>query len=160
MIETDLLQILAGDWSGAGTGEYPTIESFEYLETLRFTLNEAGTQLHYEQKTNRRNFGQTDYVQSHWETGFIRLLSDDQVEIANVQSGGRVEVLTGPIEAGPSGLVLALRSILLANDPRMQESTRRITVSGDTLHYVMHMQTTKVPQLALHLEATLQRQSR
>jgi hypothetical protein len=33
-------------------------------------------------------------------------------------------------------------------------------LTGDTLHYVMHMQTIKVPRLALHVEARLERQPR
>jgi hypothetical protein len=153
----NLLKILAGDWTGAGAGEYPTITSFDYLETLRFTLHPGGEHLFYEQKTRRRAVGQIDYIPSHWESGFIRLLPDNQVEIANAQIGGRVEVMTGTIEAAPAGLLLRLRSTHFANDPRMMEATRTITVAGDTLHYIMHMQTTKVPHLAIHLEATLQR---
>ncbi len=155
---TNLLKLLAGEWAGTGLGDYPTIEAFEYLETLRFTLDETRPLLHYEQKTRRRNVGQTDFIPSHWETGFLYLLSDNQVEVANAQIGGRVEVLAGTIEPAPAGLVLRLQSSHFANDLRMQESSRAIMVKGDTLHYTMHMQTTKVPQLALHLEATLERQ--
>jgi hypothetical protein len=155
----NLLNILAGEWTGAGAGEYPTITSFEYLETLRFTFHPGGEHLFYEQKTRRRGLGQQDYIPSHWESGFIRLLPDNQVEIANAQIGGRVEVMTGTIEATPAGLVLRLSSTHFANDPRMKDATRTITVAGDTLHYTMHMQTTKNPHLAIHLEATLQRQN-
>lgn len=154
---TNLLKILAGEWAGTGLGGYPTIESFEYHETLSFTSDETRPLLHYEQKTRRRNAGQTDFVPSHWETGFLYLISDNHVGVANAQIGGRVEVLTGTIEPAPAGLVLRLQSSLFANDPRMQEASRIITVNGDTLHYTMHMQTAKVPQLALHLEATLER---
>lgn len=154
----DLFKILAGEWVGTGLGQYPTIESFEYLETLRFTLDETRPLMHYEQKTRRRNIGQAEFVPSHWETGFLGLKSDDRIEIANAQSGGRVEVMNGTIEPTPTGLVLQLRSSLFANDPRMQETARTITVDGNTLHYTMHMQTIKVPQLAIHLEATLHRQ--
>jgi hypothetical protein len=155
---TNLLKLLAGEWAGTGLGGYPTIESFEYIETLSFRLDDTRPLLHYEQKTSRRNMGQADFVPSHWETGFLYLLSDNQVEMANAQIGGRVEVLAGTIELAPAGLVLRLQSSHFANDPRMQEASRTITVNGDSLHYIMHMQTSKVPQLALHLEATLERQ--
>jgi hypothetical protein len=158
MSEINLLKNLAGEWVGAGIGLYPTIEPFEYLETLRFTLDEKGANLHYEQKTRRRNIGQSDYVSSHWETGFLRLLADDQVEIANVQIGGRVEILIGSIESTAEGIVLRLKSSLLANDPRMQEASRTIRVNRNSLHYSMYMHTTTVPHLALHLEAKLLRQ--
>ena len=43
-------------------------------------------------------------------------------------------------------------------NPRMAEATRVFTLEGDTLRYVMHMETTKVPHLEMHVEATLQRQ--
>jgi hypothetical protein len=155
---TNLLKLLAGEWAGTGLGGYPTIESFEYIETLSFRLDDTRPLLHYEQKTSRRNVGQADFVPSHWETGFLYLLSDNQVEVANAQIGGRVEVLAGTIELAPAGLVLRLQSTHFANDPRMQEASRTITLDGDSLHYIMHMQTSKVPQLALHLEATLERQ--
>ena len=152
-----LLKILAGEWAGSGVGQYPTIESFKYLETLRLTLDETRPILHYEQKTHRLNTGQGNSVPSHWETGFLYVVSDNRVEMANAQTGGRVEILAGVIEPAPAGVLLRLRSTHFANDPRMQESTRTITVNGNTLHYTMHMRTTKVPQLAIHLEATLQR---
>ena len=154
----NLLKLLDGEWAGTGLGGYPTIESFEYLETLSFKLDETRPLLQYEQKTRRRDVGQTDFIPSHWETGFLYLLPDNRVGVANAQIGGRVEVLAGTIEPVAAGLVLHLQSSHFANDPRMQESSRTITVKGDTLHYTMHMQTTKVPQLALHLEATLERQ--
>lgn len=155
MSDNNLLETLAGNWVGSGIGLYQTIESFEHQETLRFTLHEKGTNLHYIQKTRRRSIGMSEYVASHWETGFLRILPDNQVEIANVQIGGRVEILVGPVETTPEGLVLRLQSILLANDPRMKASARTITINKDTLHYSMSMQTTKVPQLALHVEARL-----
>ena len=158
MNTTQFLQLLAGEWAGTGLGQYPTIEDFEYLETLFFTLDDSRPLLHYEQKTRRRNAGQSEYVPSHWESGFVQLLPENQVKVANAQIGGRVEVLAGTIEAGAAGLVIRLHSTHFANDPRMEEATRTITVNGDSLHYTMYMQTNKVPHLAMHLEATLYKQ--
>jgi hypothetical protein len=153
----DLLRLLAGEWAGKGLGQYPTIESFEYLETLRFMLVEARPLLHYVQNTRRFDAEAADYVPSHWETGYLRWLEDNRVEMVNAQIGGRVEVMAGTIEAPAAGFVIRLRSSHFANDPRMQEATRTFTLEGDTLHYTMDMQTTKVPELALHVEAVLQR---
>lgn len=153
----ELLKILAGEWIGAGAGEYPTITSFEYLETLRFALDETGEGLQYEQRTQRQVFGGNEYIPSHKEDGLLQLLADKQVKITNTQLGGREEVLVGTLEATPAGLVLQLQSTHFANDPRMEEASRTITVAGDTLHYTMYMQTNQVTHLALHLEATLQR---
>jgi len=35
-----ILHLLVGEWTGTGHGEFPTIQPFEYLETLRFTADE------------------------------------------------------------------------------------------------------------------------
>jgi hypothetical protein len=154
----DLLKLLAGQWQGTGSGEYPTIASFEYRESLRFTLDQARPSLYYVQDTRRFNGEMGEYVPSHWETGYLRWLAEDRVAMASAQFDGRAEVMAGTIEATAGGLVLRLHSTHFANDERMGAATRTFTLEGDSLHYVMRMQTTKVPRLALHLEATLQRQ--
>jgi hypothetical protein len=56
MSNQDLLNLLLGEWSGTGRGDFPTIEPFEYLETLVFSAD-GRPFLHYEQKTKRRNEG-------------------------------------------------------------------------------------------------------
>ena len=153
----ELLAMLIGDWEGKGLGEYPTITSFEYLETLRFTLHEARPLLHYVQNTRRFNGEVGDYVSSHWETGYLHRLEDDRVEMANAQIGGRVEVMEGAIEAAEGRLMLQLRSTHFANDERMAGAKRTFTLEDDILRYSMQMQTTKVPDLVLHVEAVLRR---
>jgi nitrobindin-like protein len=157
MDSKDILHLLIGSWSGTGRGEFPTIEPFEYLETLHFTADDTRPLIHYEQKTQRRSAGQADYVPSHWESGFIRLLSDGQVELVNAQGSGRLERLTGSLEPTATGLILRLRSTAFLNDPRMLEASRTITVNGDTLHYTQDMRTTAISQSAHHVEATLSR---
>ncbi len=156
MNNQDILHALVGEWSGTGRGEFPTIEPFEYLETLRFSSDDRPF-LHYEQRTRRRRAGQTEYVSSHWESGFIRLLPDGQVELNNAQSGGRLEVLTGSLEQTEKVLILRLQSRAFLNDPRMLESSRTIFVEGDTLHYTLNMHTNAVSEPAFHVEATLNR---
>jgi THAP4-like, heme-binding beta-barrel domain len=158
MNEQDSLHLLLGIWSGTGQGEFPTIEPFEYLETLRFS-SDGRSFLHYEEKTQRRKPGQTDYVPSHWESGFIRLLPDGQVELINTQNGGRLEKLTGSLEQTTSGMILHLSSESILNDPRMSETSRMIILEGDTLRYAQSMGTIAVPELTYHVEATLKRVS-
>ena len=153
-----ILHLLVGEWSGAGRGEFPTIEPFEYLETLLFSSDNRPF-LHYEQKAKRRNIGQTDYILSHWESGFIRLLPNGEVELTNAQTGGRLERLTGSLELTETGMILRLQSTAFLNDPRMLETSRTIILVGDTLHYILEMHTTAVPQPARHLEARLTRTS-
>lgn len=154
----DLLKLLAGQWQGEGSGEYPTIASFDYRESLHFTLDEARPLLRYVQDTRRFKSEVGDFVPSHMEIGYLRWLEDDRVEMVNAQIGGRVEVMAGTIEETAAGLMLHLHSTHFANDERMGAATRTFTLAGDALRYTMNMQTTKVPDLILHVEATLRRQ--
>lgn len=156
MSDQNILHLLVGEWSGSGRGEFPTIEPFEYRETLRFSSDHRPF-VHYEQKTQRRNSAQADYVPSHWESGFVRLLPDGQIELVNVQGGGRLERLTGSLEQTTTGLILRLGSATFLNDSRMLETKRMITLDGATLHYTQDMGTTAVPGPAHHVEATLKR---
>ena len=156
MSNQDNLHLLLGEWSGSGKGEFPTIEPFEYLETLTFS-SDGRSFVHYDQKTRRRRAGQAEYVPSHWESGFIRLLPDEQVEVTCAQNGGRLEMLRGSLEQTEVGLILRLQSMAFLNDPRMLETSRIITLQGDTLHYTQTMHTTAVPASTHHVEARLTR---
>jgi THAP4-like, heme-binding beta-barrel domain len=156
MNNQDLLRLLIGEWSGSGRGEFPTVEPFEYLETLTFAGDHRPF-LHYEERTKRRSAGQADYIPSHWESGFLRLLPDGEVELINTQGSGRLERLTGSLEGTETGLILRLQSTAFLNDPRMVETSRTITVDGNKMHYTQNMYTTAVPGPAHHVEATLNR---
>jgi len=156
MSNIELLEPLLGTWTGKGKGEYPTIESFEYLETMRFTKDERSL-LFYDQNTQRLEGD--GYVPSHWEVGFIRLTNEGNVLINNAQAGGRTELLTGTVTTTAPGLILELSSSSFLNDPLPVETTRHIEVNGDELRYTMHMQTKTNPEMAIHLEAKLKRAS-
>ena len=156
MTNHNILYTLLGDWSGTGRGEFPTIEPFQYLESLSFATD-GRPLLHYEQKTKRRRTGESDYVPSHWESGFIRLLADGKIELTCAQNGGRLERLTGSIEETGAGLILRLKSADFLNDARMLETSRTITIEGDRLHYTQNMHTNAVAALTFHIEARLER---
>jgi hypothetical protein len=158
MNQQDLLRLLTGKWNGTGRGEFPTIEPFEYFETLTFAGDHRPF-LHYEEQTQRRSAGQLDYVPSHWESGFLRLLPDGEVELINTQGSGRLERLAGSLEQTETGLILHLQSTAFLNDPRMLETSRMITVEGDHMHYSQTMHTTAIRGPAQHVEAVLERVS-
>ncbi|MCP3981157.1 MAG: FABP family protein [bacterium] len=152
------LALLAGRWKGRGAGEYPTIESFEYEEDLRFDLDAGYPLIHYEQKTLLLPAREP----SHWESGFIRPLEDGSIEISNSQESGRVEVLRGRLDAAgtkPDGFEIDFESVVLQHDPRLVATRRTWQLSGDTLRYVAYMatHTTPEPRQTRHLEAVLRR---
>lgn len=147
---------LEGTWQGEGRGGYPTIDSFDYLETLVFTRKNDST-LTYEQRTEKRMDGSDEFVPSHWENGFISMLENGDLELVNAQSGGRGEVLTGHIEVLDSIIRLNFVSKSMMNDARMISTTRVFDLEGDQLRYEMRMSTMRVEQLTQHLSITLER---
>jgi hypothetical protein len=152
----NVFTILEGTWTGEGRGQFPTVTSFDYRETLTFTRRDEKS-MAYEQRTQKRHDGQTEWVVSHWENGFIRILESGKLELINAQSGGRGEVLTGTVEASNSTFKIHFVSKAILNDPRMISSARRYELEGDTLRFEMEMQTTKVDQSTRHLKIALRR---
>lgn len=154
-ISHQVFDLLQGTWKGEGHGGYPTVSSFDYRETLIFTRRDEKT-LAYEQRTKKRYDGSTEWLVSHWENGFIRVLENDELEMVNAQIG-RSEVLVGKIETLETWTRIHFVSKLLTNDPRMVSTARTFELEGDTLRYEMEMQTTKVHQSTPHLKIALQR---
>lgn len=150
-----LFNLLTSTWTGEGRGQYPTITSFDYRETLVFTRRDEKT-LAYEQRTQKRYDGQTEWLASHWENGFIRLLESGELELTSAQIG-RTEVLVGKIETQGNLTCIHFVSKTITNDPRMVSSARRFELKGDTLRYEMDMHTTTVEGLTSHLRAELKR---
>jgi len=156
--QTDVSQLsafLAGTWTGEGRGQFPTVTSFDYRETLIYTRRDEKT-LAYEQRAKKLYDGQTEWLESHWENGFIRILESGELEVTSAQLG-RVEVLTGKVEIEGNIIQIHFVSKTIANDPRMVSSARRFELDRDTLHYEMEMQTTAVEKSMQHLKAELRR---
>jgi hypothetical protein len=112
--------------------------------------------LAYEQRTQKRYDGQTEWLESHWENGFIRILESGELELTSAQIG-RTEVLIGSTESVGDMFRIHFVSNTITNDPRMISSARMFELEGNTLHYEMAMQTTKVDQSTPHLKIVLQR---
>ncbi len=145
---------MQGLWKGKGEGKFPTIDSFKYEEHLQFEVNLAYPLIHYEQKTILLSTQEP----SHWESGFIRVLDEDIIEISNSQDSGRVEILQGKMSnVSDVGYQLAFTSIALANDPRLVKTSREFKVIGNTLecHQSMATHTTQKPIMLPHLHSIL-----
>jgi hypothetical protein len=149
-----LIWPLIGQWQGNGVAAYPTIPTFEYREKLVFTANQFQPFLRYEQRTWKK-LETGDYAPSHWEVGFWRLLPSTEIEILNAQGGGRVEVLRGTFEPRDDGFIMDFRSLLVANDMRMDRTTRQFVLQSSKLQYTMQMSTAKIPDLTSHVSANL-----
>jgi hypothetical protein len=150
------MDILEGSWKGEGRGQFPGVTSFNFRETLTFTRRDEKT-MAYEQRTQKLYDGQTEYLPSHWENGFISILDNGDLQLVNIQVGGRNEVLAGAVEDLDSMFRIHFVSKALNNDPRMVSSARMFELQDDILHYEMEMHTTKVDQSTPHLSITLQR---
>lgn len=111
----------------------------------------------YEQRAQKRYDGQNEWLPSHWESGFISILDNGDLQLVNIQIGGRNEVLVGSVESIDNLFRIHFVSKALNNDPRMVSSARTFELEGDTLRHDMEMQTTKVNRSTPHLNIALQR---
>lgn len=144
-----MLQALAGTWEGTGRGEYPTIDGFDYHETVRLERLADKPLLAYTQRTRAPDGGPL-----HAESGFYRFV-DEAVELVIAQPTGIVEVHRGTWD----GNRLDLDPVELATSPSavdVSEVRRSIQVDGDVMSYELQMAAVGEP-LTLHLTATLHR---
>lgn len=155
-ITSQFLFFLEGTWAGEGRGEFPGVTSFDYRETLVFTRRDEKN-MAYQQRAQKHYDGGTEYLPSHWESGFLSSFDSGELQLVNIQIGGRSEILVGSVESLNGMFRIRFVSKVLNNDPRMVSSTRTFELVGDTLRYDMAMHTTKVEQLTPHLKITLQR---
>ncbi len=155
-IETFLCQ-MEGKWTGRGTGQFPGIAAFRYEEETVCTYDAEKQLLHYIQQTWLLDDADKRIQASHRETGFLREVADLVLEVANVQSGGRTEILQGVLEPITGGFQILLQALLLANDPRMQNAERIWKLTAHTWEYTQRMATQTVDHLHDHLSASLTR---
>lgn len=144
---------LLGTWTGRGSGDYPTIEPFGYLEEV--TFGHVGKPfLSYTQRTRS-----PEGAPLHAETGYLRVPSTGRAELVLAQPSGITEIDEGPLRVDGDGLTLELTSQSVGRTSSAKEVVavrRSIRVTGDELTYTVDMAAVGRP-LQHHLSATLHR---
>lgn len=151
---------LLGTWSGRGHGEYPTIEPFDYVETVTFT-HVGKPFLVYTQRTRALLADGTEGPPLHAESGYWRFPTPGTVEVVLSHPTGINEIEQGDIDVGEDALTARLAATHIGLTSTAKSVTaieRTITVHGDTLDYRVAMAAVGRP-LQHHLAATLVHQS-
>ncbi|BBX10791.1 peroxynitrite isomerase [Mycolicibacterium aichiense] len=150
-----VLAPLLGTWTGAGTGEYPTIETFGYVEEI--AIGHIGKPfLTYSQRTRATDDGRP----LHAEAGYIRVPSPGRIELVVVHPTGVTEIDEGTLSVTDNSLAIELDSTsigLTASAKSVTSLSRSFHLVGDELTYTVRMAAVGVP-LTHHLAATLHRQ--
>lgn len=143
---------LIGTWRGEGSGEYPTIDSFQYTEEVTFT--DVGKPfLHYLQRT-----WSAAGAPMHTETGYLRVLAGNAVEFVLAQPTGQTELAQGPLESTSDGFTCLLRSQIVnsASAKPVDTTERHLELAGDTLNLRFAMAAVGLP-MTHHLSSVLRK---
>lgn len=150
---------LLGTWSGRGRGDYPTIGSFDYVETVTFT-HVGKPFLCYTQRTRALLPDGSLGPPMHAESGYWRFPERGRVEVVLSHPTGVNEIEEGSIDVDDQGATtirLETTSVALTASAKSVTGIHRTwRVHGDTIAYRVRMAAVGLP-LQDHLEAELRR---
>jgi hypothetical protein len=133
---------LIGTWSGTGHGVYPTIETFDYAESV--TFGHVGKPfLSYVQRTRSLGDAGKAGEPMHAESGYWRFPSPGRVEVVLSHPTGVVEIEEGTITVLLDGsIIIELASTAVALTSTAKSVTgleRTLRITGDELEYDVRM---------------------
>lgn len=146
---------LLGTWAGRGSGVYPTIPPFDYLEEVVFS-HVGKPFLAYGQKTK----AVADGKPLHAETGYLRVPQPGQLELVLAHPSGITEIEVGSYSVTGDRIDMQMSTTAVGSTPTAKEVTalgRSIRIDGDELSYTVQMGAVGQP-LQDHLTAVLHRQ--
>lgn len=145
------VELLRGRWAGTGSGHFPTIDNFEYSEEIVFAPTPKPF-LTYSSRTR----GLPDGRPLHMESGYLRPVPGNMLELLITQPTGFVEIHRGSIDADGT-LAFTLSTLAASPDSKPVTDVRRVVrVHEDMLTYDIWMAHDQTP-LTHHLHAELQR---
>jgi hypothetical protein len=145
---------LLGTWSGRGSGVYPTITSFDYLEEVVFS-HVGKPFLVYGQKTKSA----ADGLPLHAEAGYLRVPEPGRIEWVLAHPSGITEIEVGSYRVTADGIELEMSAPTIGLAPTAKEVTalrRHYRLAGDELSYTLDMGAVGQPAQN-HLTAALRR---
>jgi THAP4-like, heme-binding beta-barrel domain len=149
-----VLAPLLGTWAGRGTGRYPTIQPFEYLEEVVFS-HVGKPFLTYAQKTRAVADGRP----LHAEIGYLRVPQPGHVELVLAHPNGITEIDVGTYSLTGDLIEFELSATAIGLAPTAKEVTslaRSFRIDGDEFSYTVQMGAVGQP-LQDHLSAVLHR---
>lgn len=145
---------LLGIWSGRGSGTYPTIAAFDYLEEVVFS--HVGKPFF---SYNQRTRSVIDEIPLHCEAGYLRVPAPGRIEWILAHPSGITEIQVGSYQLTGNGVELQMSASTIALSPSAKDVTavsREYRVHGDELTYTLGMAAVGQSDHN-HLSATLRR---
>ena len=162
ILHPDLAHVagLLGTWTGTGHGEYPSIEAFDYVESVTFS-HVGKPFLAYQQRTRSVGTPGQPGQPMHAESGYWRFPAPGRVEVVLSHPTGVTEIEEGTVEVALDGTIvldLSTSSVALSATAKSVTGVQRLfRLKGDTMSYDLGMAAVGLP-MQHHLAAELVRE--